>query len=578
MEGTYLENYECFCIIDLCVDCEDAEVCLSCVENASLTPDSKCQCNQGYSQNGRECQKEYFHATLQVKENNYLNLTFSSDLNASLSQNDIKITLSDPSIQFTYSMEKNSKRSYYFSLEFNEYIQQGQGVTLSFLNHSSIRSSDENFLFEESLQGTLYEYDPEKQEEKQGARIGSSVSEIGGSIALASGLAGPTASSFWSAINTIQILGLIPISGNSLTPKLKGLFRSFNDVGFMVNLFRVVFGSGATNNHQESYKHGYDSGLFLVNAGELFSTILALVLLWPIVSILSKVRIRFLRKKFQKLLKEYKYGVFVRFLLEGYLDLLVAGLIQLYLTPATEVLSLVNYTLGIVFCLCLILFPPLVFCLIRKNTELVLQPSENSDFHKTWGSLFYEFKKNKHSVQFYSLFLARRLLYVLNSMLMSSFPVAQAVINCFLMLVVFLYTVIVQPYSELILQVSNAIAEFGVFLVFLLITYFLNTSKPYEEAFEALVFYACFVVVGVQAFASVLMFVKHISYVIKSYKNKPKKVKHAKVVPERNAKPQPVENYHSGTSGEVILTIDDIQEPEIFPQILELPEIKDKTS
>ena len=75
-----------------------------------------------------------------------------------------------------------------------------------------------------------------------------------------------------------------------------------------------------------------------------------------------------------------------------------------------------------------------------------------------------------------------------------------------------------------------------------------------------------------------LVFVKHISYVIKSYKNRPKKVKHAKVIPERNEKPQPVENCHSGTPGEVILTIDDIQEPEIFPQRLELPETKDKTS
>ena len=562
---------------ELCETCRTFEVCLSCVENASLNA-SKCLCNEGYSQNGRECQKEYFHASLQVKQNNYLNLTFSSDLNASLSQNDIKITLGDPSIQFTYSMEKNSKRSYYFSLEFNEYIQQGQGATLSFSNHSCIRSSDRKFLFEESLQGTLYEYDPGKQEEKQGTRIGSSVSEIGGSISLASGLAGSGASSFWSAINTIQILSLIPISGNPLTPKLKGFFRSFNDIGFMVNFFRILFGSGSTNNHQESYNHGYDSGLFLVNAGELLSTILALVLLWPIVSILSKVKIRFLRKKFQKLLEEYKYGVFVRFLLEGYLDLLVAGLIQLYLIPAFGVFFLVNYTLGIVFCLCLILLPALVFCLIRNNTELVLEPSENPRFHKCWGSLFYEFKKSKHSAQFYSLFLARRLLYVLNSMLMSSFPVAQAVINCFLMLVVFLYTAIVRPYSELILQVSNAIAEFGIFLVFLLITYFLTASKPYEEAFEALVLYTCFVVVGVQAFASVLVFVKHISYVIKSYKNRPKKVKHAKVIPERNEKPQPVENCHSETPGEVILTIDDIQEPEILPQRLELPETKDKTS
>ena len=518
--GTYLESSQCLECKPLCTACNNSETCLSCVENAVLTQNSTCNCQEGYKSKGNFCEKQYFYSNLKVTKGNYLNLTFTSPLSKDLTKKDCLVKLLNKSIDFKYSMERTNNQSYYLSLTFETFVMKNEVVYLEFL--SEITSSDKEFLYNKTLQGLLYEFNPDEKKAKEGARIGENLMSAAITNGIATAMVNPNPASFWSLINTIQVLHFIPMASIPITPMLAGFFKSFDQLGFVPNFFEYIF-EKSPNHHQNSLAYGYESNLFLLNAGEPISMLLVTLLIWPFLFGLSKIKC--LKKGVLKFLNIYKFGVPLRFVMNGYLELAIAVFIQFYITSIGGAVNILNLCIAVCFCVVQVVFPFWAFRFTTKRKVEICKLSEKSAFYRFWGSLYCEFKVEEASKAkyFYVVFTFHKLLYSANLVFMYQLPLVQALVNCALMLGFFIYMVAVKPYPEPITQVSNSVVSFGIFLVFCLVSYFLFEERNHEKSFEYAVLYLDVALVLMQVLASLLVSLKTIYQIAKE--KQPEQVK-----------------------------------------------------
>ena len=507
--GTYLLGNNCLECKKLCKTCLSEYFCTKCVEHASLTSDSECKCDPGYLWTGSVCEKQYFYATLEVRESNYLNLTFTSRLNRNLTTDDYKITLETQSIEFSYSMGRESNFSYSISLDSKDFIEKGENLTLKFI--SELRDVDNKFLFNKSLSGTLYEYDPEKEPTQKGTRIGENLVLGVSVISLALSIVSMNGSCFMSILSTLQILAYIPISNNPLTPFLVAFYKTFRVFKYLPNLFGVILSEETSpSKHRKASDYGYVSSLFLLNSGGPITGLLTLlvvcVILWGLSKLIVKLKVP---------LKRYRYGLMLRFGLLSYLPLGVTSLVQFY-TSFGNAGTVVSFASAILVCVFLVGFLVLTCRFTRKNTNEIQRLSDESWFYNKWGALYEEFKPNQDSAKyFYTLYMLKRLLYSLNLILMQTYPVWQALTNIGLVFSFFGYVVFCSPYAMPLLEVSNSLGEFGIFGIFCLVTYFLNEEKDSIQLVENIVFYLTLAVLAVHIIASFCLFVKAVSEVLK---------------------------------------------------------------
>ena len=505
-EGTYLD-LECTPCPSLCLDCDSQEVCTGCVPNASLTNESSCECTEGFKSFENTCEKDYFYANLYVKENNYLNLTFTSPPSKNLTSEDCLVTLQNQNPGF--SIERRSNQSYFISINFDNYVTQNQVVELEFT--LELRDQDNKFLYNKSLKGELYEFDPNRQKEEQGARIGSNLvmGALGAGIAASS--VNPNPAGLWAIINCVQILHFVPMSTNPLTPMLKEFFKALNQIELIPNIFEyVVDPKSYPNKHKESFKYGYESSSFLLNAGENLSVIGVIILLFPFIWGISKIPLKPIQRKFSSLLEEYKHGIFMRFWVTAYLEICISAVLQFYNFLARSVFEFIDFLCAVGFGVLLVASPYLIFKFVLKRKREIAMLSEQSAFYKIYGSLFYEFRVTSGSIARYSyiIYILRRLLYSCSLFFLSPFPIVQAIANILISLTYWVYLLVVRPFSESILQVCNCISEFGILGIFCLVTYFLLEDRNHDEEFESVILYTDIAIVFIQILASVLVFLK----------------------------------------------------------------------
>jgi len=252
--------------------------------------------------------------------------------------------------------------------------------------------------------------------------------------------------------------------------------------------------------------------------------------LWPLIKALSECRINSIKKKFIKVLEEYRYGVIIRSWIQSYLEVSIAVLVQLWNFTALEFVPILNFVVALVFGGAFMISPWLIIKFIRNKSVELVELTENSAFYKMFGSLFYEFKVDgsKLARYFYIFFVLRRLIYSLNLIFMGSFPFIQSLINTLLSLGFLAYLGVVKPHVDVVLSVSNIISEVGIFLVFGLVTYFLQEEQGYKRQVESAVFYITLIVILVQTLACVIVFIKGIVELIRFKKEN----KVAEVVPQ----------------------------------------------
>jgi hypothetical protein len=369
---------------------------------------------------------------------------------------------------FAFTLEKIYAREWQIFLETSQAISDGAQVTVSITNTFI---GGDALLTNDTASGVLSSQSaPFTAEETQSSAI-EALAQTALAVVVSSSFAGSlitgNMSSAWAMINNLQLIGYIPMMDLNLPISLSSFFKSMLSFNLVPNLFQYFVHDDSPRNFESARRVGVDSSLFIMNTGELFTTFLCMLMYWPVSCMLSKCSNHKVARYFYAVSLSFRWSFFIRFVIEGYIDLTFATIFQLHNATASSLSVLVNVCLAGLF-MALSLTAPVVFvCFICKNYGL-FEDLDQKDFRTKFGSVFDEFKNTRGllSCSYYFLFLLRRLLYVGSLYLLEDFPLVQVVLNILHSLGTFGFLFVYQPFQESYLNISSIYAELCITLTF----------------------------------------------------------------------------------------------------------------
>ena len=104
-------------------------------------------------------------------------------------------------------------------------------------------------------------------------------------------------------------------------------------------------------------------------------------------------------------------------------------------------------------------------------------------FVRRFGSLISEFHQNRgfKCMLYYPLFTLRRIVYIISQVYLSNYPILQKSSNLGFGLITFFYLIIVKPYKEKIILISNCVSEGLICLIFAQILFMQFNSNLLSE-------------------------------------------------------------------------------------------------
>lgn len=149
---------------------------------------------------------------------------------------------------------------------------------------------------------------------------------------------------------------------------------------------------------------------------------------------------------------------------------------------------------------------------------------ENLEFKKKFGSVFDEFKNDKGflSTQYYFVYFARRLAYVLSQVYLNEYPYIQNGLNIGFSILQTGFLLYFRPFKDFTSLLSNCVGEICVVIVFSLSVFFLHDlGQGLSDILEKTVIFTVIVGIGAQFFISIyLFFVSVKSLCLKIEKNR----------------------------------------------------------
>ena len=225
-------------------------------------------------------------------------------------------------------LTKLSSNSSLISLEFYESVPDGANFTVVIVRRPfySIKFSKlKNYEFTLKLNKFTFintEVKAITENIKSSAQIGISTC-IGISM-----ISDPSA--VWSLLNSIQLIKYLPLSEEKLPSGIEKFCLGIGDFGLIPNLMEYIFVTDSASEPEERPRAvGISSSVFMLNAGPIIFYLIAGVVAWPFVFIISKLRIGKIALKFGKILDNYRYSFFLRFWIQSFLDIGLFALICL---------------------------------------------------------------------------------------------------------------------------------------------------------------------------------------------------------------------------------------------------------
>lgn len=434
----------------VCYDCDgpgDTQ-CVSCKVNAELQG-NQCICKEGYqgSPDASNCLIYIppadviysLSASLQVLANNSLILNFNDTLQTELPNSEVNINVTDASnsplsVEWTLT-PLISAISYGLNLTFALVLpDEGSQVLLLFPHPSQVESRNGAVLSTSRLTGLLHAMD-KVANESQASQMKSVASQSAQSVITVSAMSSVfsgSPSSFWSLFNQLQLITYIPLSNIPLSTNFASTLMALNMNSYLTNPFSYVFtSSNCTEIPEYAAKYGLDSSLFLLNSGVMVSAAVVCVVSCIQTYLLSRCNLGWLQPYLHRLLVSYKWGVFVRYWVQVYMDISLYSLLQLHTISHTHCLSspgfLLNVTISVLLAVISLATPFILLTFTLKNKAKMMNQSDY-DFNHTWGTLFLELHPNStvSTVLFYTIYFFRRLIYSFLLVFLSDSPGTQA--------------------------------------------------------------------------------------------------------------------------------------------------------
>ncbi|OMJ80297.1 hypothetical protein SteCoe_19504 [Stentor coeruleus] len=224
----------------------------------------------------------------------------------------------------------------------------------------------------------------------------------------------------------------------------------------------------------------------------------------------------------KKMLGKYKFSYFVRFAIETYLDLGLLSLIEIKSKHINSPEGWLNIIVAWSM-LCAVFLMPLIILIFSWQSYKSNIYVENENFMKKWGSLYYEFKNNKGfwSSQYYTLYMIRRLVYMMVLILMNDNLYLQFSIHLLFTILQLMYVFYFTPFKEKDVLLSLVFGEISTLLVIILSFLFIaETSKSTRRLTESAIVIIVITSLGCDMLISLVMIVKEAKETIEKIKEK----------------------------------------------------------
>ena len=425
-------------------------------------------------------------AVLQVLSNNSLVLAFNSTLKSELLTSELTIQVSDLSegnlaVQWNFS-PLISALSYGFNLSFPEALPGNNSqVILGFPTPSDIQSTLGGQLDVSMLTGLLHPLPAQTvgvSLNSSAATTAAAASKTALATTTLSSVFSGSPSSFWSLLNQLQLITYIPLSTLPLPARFASTLAALNVNSFLTNPFSYVFhADNCTQVPDFAENYGVDTSLLLLNAGIMLTAAASCLISYLQVYLLSKCGLDWLQTYFARLLGSFRWGIFLRYWLQVYLDVALYSLLQISSLKGLNCLLhtgfLVNFALACT-CTAVCLLTPFLLVLFSHRNSQKCQDRSDFDFNLAWGVLFLDLNSaySPSALLYYAIFFFRRLILAVTLIFLSDYTGAQAFIMVFLQVFVrdkqiFGYVVLARPFRERLDQCTAVVTEIGNSVIFL---------------------------------------------------------------------------------------------------------------
>ena len=386
------------------------------------------------------CQFLNFNVSISLTSDNSLILSFHEKLSSPLTQKDVELLVSNIKHN-SFTLIEYSISSYLINVTYDENIEVNSSLKLLFSNpiysicNDSLKISEYIFY----LNPTVLSYDAfvSYQSEQTAGTVTQSVTI--GSVSIS--VLNLNFVTLWNFLNTIQLLCYIQLSTISLPPKFGGQLKGLKKFNMVPNMFGYLLNESDYKIKDSQFVNfGFTSSSIFFNCGSMITIGVALFALL-FVSLLAKLllfitpcKLSSLRSKLESFVQSFKYGRFIRYLIQAYLDLLASAFISLILFKTDTAIDVMNIIVSIIL-LIILAVSPVFFLKITK------QKNENNGLMSLYGTLFSEFSntQNLSSSLFYFFFFLRRLLYIVIILFVPNIGLLKLTLN----LIVFLSVIFI---------------------------------------------------------------------------------------------------------------------------------------
>jgi hypothetical protein len=373
-ETSYYNYGDCIECPELCAECSKNIYCIRCKAFAEIISE-ECKCKSGFVKYLNECVRR-IEISLTYVGNSKYKLSFSQPLTSELSYESITISINNhiySSEEFTIQKQQGSLNEDYIITIKNLDLSQIDTISISFTNKDLIPGIDTSSSSYYSVHITSpYEsndvgYSQSSDIQEDYLAQDSSAKEIAsmGSLLTTYTTIAATAMSFssttqlWSFINTIQLLSLISLLNVDLPMMLFAALISSRSYNPIPNIITYMIPEKGPRPFRRASLLGYETGQFLLNIGDIITALFITIGTLPILIIIKKVlpqryQMKYIGKKVSQLIQDYRWNVFTRLYIEGYIEFAVAALIQLYTKSYLSDYSDYNMMINFIFAVLMI--------------------------------------------------------------------------------------------------------------------------------------------------------------------------------------------------------------------------------
>ena len=310
-------NLNCVYCSDYCLDCDDSLFCIECKEGMKID-NGKCVCLKAQNLLNGECVYQYFELSLAIGQNNTMFLEFNEELESDLELDRLKLYIDGSSKEI--GLEKKGNRNYAVNLKESKFFIITTAFSLSL--NSPIYSSNNSVLKSYEYYGDFLP-SPATPFAKA---IKSTMKGVMSSTFASSMLSNPA--SCWILLNTIQIIIYLPLSPLKYPSKILEFLQSLAGYSIVPNLMEFLFDAETSSNPDQRLERvGLSTTVFWINVGQSFVMLIFNLILWPFLFAGSKLP--YLSPFCIKLMRNYRYNLFIRFWVEVYLELGLFSMIQI---------------------------------------------------------------------------------------------------------------------------------------------------------------------------------------------------------------------------------------------------------